>query len=130
MADDEVREDDAEGAPERQKAPVGRLRRISFDATGVDLIAETLGAKATLAPFRLPSAAVYQALISGANGRPATLLTLWPSLRRVDAINSSATVVFTGITGVDLVDGVEVVFRRESRETLIVAIGGKIIVRV
>ena len=82
-----------------------------------------------LAPFGLPGAAVYQLLVPGRGERPAAMLTLWPSLRRVDAIAGSATVVFTAVATVDVVDGVEVQFRRDTGEYLIVARGGKIIVR-
>jgi hypothetical protein len=38
--------------------------------------------------------------------------------------------VFTGVVRVDLVPGVEVQFRRANREVLIVARGGRVIVRV
>ncbi len=109
--------------------PGSRVRRLRFDAQAIDLIAETLGVAVGLAPFRLPGAAVYQVLVPGGEGRPAAMLTLWPSLRRVDAVNGSATVVFTDVATVDLVADVEVQFRRASTEYLIVARGGKIIVR-
>ena len=108
----------------------GRIRRVRFDERGVEAVAAALAADLGVAPFRLPSATVYQALVPGADERPATLLTFWPSIRRVDAINNVATVVFTGITGVEIVAGVEVVFRQDGRATLIVTVGGKIIVRV
>ena len=106
-----------------------RIRRLPYDAESIDLIAETLGVAATLAPFQLPGAAVYQLLIPGTNDRPAALLTLWPSLRRVDAVAGPATVVFTDVATVDLVPDVEVQFRRGTQEYLIVARGGKVIVR-
>jgi hypothetical protein len=107
----------------------GRIRQVAFDAQSVDLVAETLGAAARLADFQLPGAKVWQLTVPGNQERPATMLTLWPSLRRVDAIGSGATVVFTDVTTVDLVAAVEVQFRRSSREYLIIARGGKIIVR-
>jgi hypothetical protein len=50
-------------------------------------------------------------------------------LRRVDAIGGGVAAVFTRIASVQLVDGVEVLFRRESGEYLIVTKGGRIIVR-
>lgn len=107
----------------------GRIRQVPFDPQSVDLIAETLGVPTRLADFQLPGATVWQLIVPGLDERPATLLTLWPSLRRVDAIGAGATVVFTEVTTVDLVAEVEVQFRRSSREYLIVARGGKIIVR-
>ena len=111
-------------------APTGHLiRKVPYDAQSIPLIAETLGGEATLAPFRLPGAAVHQILVPGAAGRPAAMLTLWPSIHRIDAIGGSATVVFTDIAVVDLVGEIEAQFRRTTREYLIVARGGKIIVR-
>jgi hypothetical protein len=112
-----------------QPRPGSRIRRVPYDEPNVELIAETLGVPLGLAPFRLPGAAVYQVLVPGAGERPAAMVTLWPSLRRVDAIGGQATVVFTRVVAVDLVPDVEVQFRRDGGDLLIVARGGKIIVR-
>lgn len=106
-----------------------RIRRVPYDAAAVAMIAEALGAAPRLADFRLPAAAVYQIVVVGKGERPAAMLTLWPSLRRIDAISGGATVVFTDVATVDLVPGVEVQFRRVQHECLIVARGGKVIVR-
>lgn len=106
-----------------------RVRRLPYDATAIDLIAETLCVPVMMAPFRLPGAAVFQLLVPGRDDRPAAMLTLWPSLRRVDAVNGTATVVFTEVATVDLVVDIEVQFRRQTTEYLIVARGGKLIVR-
>lgn len=118
---------DVEAARDLPRGP--RVRRLPYDAEAIDLIGETLGVGVGLAPFRLPGAAVYQVLVPGRDGRPASMLTLWPSIGRVDAVNGTATVVFTEVATVDLVVDVEVQFRRQSREYLIVARGGKLIVR-
>ena len=107
----------------------GRIRRLPFDAASVELIAETLGVSVQLADFQLPGATVFQLVVPGANERPAAMITLWPSLRRVDVIGGSATVVFTTVATVDLVTDIEVQFRRATNEYLIVARGGKVIVR-
>jgi hypothetical protein len=106
-----------------------RIWQVAFDAEAVELVAQTLGVTAGTAPFRLPSGAVYQITVPDKEGRAAVMLTLWPSIRRVDAIAPAATVVFTEVTTVDLVADVEVQFRRANREYLIVARGGKVIVR-
>jgi hypothetical protein len=106
-----------------------RLRTVPFDDAMVDTIAETIDARPSLAPFQLPGAAVYQFTLEGSEGRPSAMVTLWPSLRRVDAIGSGAAVVFTRIASVQLVDGVEVLFRRETGEYLVIAKGGRIVVR-
>jgi hypothetical protein len=124
----------AQGAPEETggravAGGAGRIRQLVYDAQSVDLIAETLAVEVRLAEFQLPGASVWQLLVPGVDGRPATMLTLWPSIHRVDAIGPGATVVFTEVTTVDLVAEVEVQFRRASREYLIAARGGKIIVR-
>src|SRR6478752_6695260 len=106
-----------------------RIDRLQFDAQSIEPIAALLKGELRLADFRLPNAAVHQITVPGADGRAATLLTLWPSLRRVDAIAPGLTVVFTDVVTVDLVEGVEVLFRRGDRDYLVVAIGGKVIVR-
>jgi len=64
-----------------------------------------------------------------AAGDSTTRLTFWTALRRVNAISEHAVVVFTNVVTVELVEGVEALFRRESGEYLIVARGGKIMVR-
>jgi hypothetical protein len=106
-----------------------RLRSVPFEDATVETIAEAIEARPTLAPFQLPGAAVYQFTLTGSEGRPSAMVTLWPSLRRVDAIGSGAAVVFTRISSVQLVDGVEVLFRRETGEYLVIAKGGRIVVR-
>jgi hypothetical protein len=73
--------------------------------------------------------AVIQLDVPSGINRSATTLTFWPSLRRVDAMAEGLLVVFTDVVTVDLVEGVEMLFRRVSGEYLIVAIGGKVIVR-
>lgn len=106
-----------------------KIRTLPFDLAAVEPIAACLGVGASLAPFRLPSSAVWQVTVPGNGGRPQAMLTLWPGIRRIDVIAGPATVVFTDIRSVDLVPGVEVQFRRANREVLIVARGGKVIVR-
>ncbi len=106
-----------------------KIRTVPFEVPAVELIAGCLGVTAALAPFRLPSSAVWQLTVPGSGGRPQAMLTLWPGIRRIDVIAGPTTVVFTAIQSVDLVPGVEVQFRRPNRELLIVARGGKVIVR-
>lgn len=103
--------------------------RIPFDDHAVEAIASALGVPATAAPFRLPGCAVYQLTIENVSGLPATVLTLWPGIQRVDAISPSSAIVFTDVRKVDLVGTVEVQFRRVNQEMLIVARMGKLIVR-
>lgn len=105
------------------------IRTVPFDAQAVGLIAEYLDVAATVAPFRLPSSTVWQMTVPGEQGRPVAMITLWPGIHRVDVVAGPATVVFTDVQSVDLVPGVEVQFRRSNRDYLVVAKGGKVIVR-
>jgi hypothetical protein len=109
--------------------PAPRLRTVPLRNDMVDTIAGAIDARPSLAPFQLPGATVYQFTVNGTEGRPSAMVTIWPSLRRVDAIGSGAAIVFTRIAVVQLVDGVEVLFRRESGEYLVIAKGGRIVVR-
>ncbi len=101
----------------------------AFDAAVIELVGQSLGCDAKLAPFQLPGSSVYQLLVPNAHGQDVTMLTLWPSLHRVDAISPSSAIVFTDVRTVDIVGEVEVQFRRSNRDYLIVARGGKVIVR-
>jgi hypothetical protein len=103
--------------------------RIPFDSQATDRIAEALDVEASRAPFQLPGATVWQILVPGANERPAALVTLCPSLRRVDVVAGPAAIVFTDVIVADLVPLTEVQFRRRNNDYLIVARGGKVVVR-
>jgi hypothetical protein len=114
----------ADASPQRS-----RVRHVPYNREAIDLIAETLGVVAGHASFRLPNATVYQLVVPGQDERPAAMVTLWPSIRRVDVIGTQLTVVYTDVVGVELVDQIEVIFRRRGNEMLIVTRGGKVIVR-
>ncbi len=121
--------DQSETAIERSRNPL--IRTIPFDKDAIDPIAECLAVAATVAPFRLPSSTVWQLTVAPDNApdRPVVMVTLWPGIRRVDVIAGPSTTVFTDVQTVDLVPGVEIQFRRGTRELLIVAAAGKVIVR-
>lgn len=119
---------DATESPELSRSPL--IRTVAFDPRAIDAIAEVLDVAATVAPFRLPSSTVWQMTVPGDAGRPVVMMTLWPGIGRVDVVAGPATVVVTDVRTVDLVPGVEVQFRRANREVLIVARGGKVIVRM
>jgi hypothetical protein len=106
-----------------------RVRMLPYREDFAETYAEAIGARLELAPFQLPGRKVFQFLVEGAEGRPAAMITLWPSIRRVDAIGAGAAVVFTHIASVQVVEDAELLFRRESGEYLVVAKGGKIVVR-
>ena len=110
-------------------APPGRVLRLPFDDRSAADIARVLGSALERAPFQLPGGTVYQLTVKG-YGAARSLVTLWPSIRRVDVIGPGSTVVCTQITTVDLIEGVEVLFRRATGEYLIITVAGKVIVRV
>jgi hypothetical protein len=109
--------------------PQRSIVKLPFDQRAVPEIARLLGVATSLAPFQLPGGEVHQLTLHPPDTPPTVLLTLWPSIKRVDAISASATIVFTRVATVDLVEGVEVLFRRSSSEYLIVTTTGKVIVR-
>lgn len=106
-----------------------KIETLRFDEAAVPRIATLLGIAVETAPFRLPSSTVWQLTVPGTQGRPVAMVTLWTGINRVDVMAGPAAIVFTDVRTVDLVPGVEVQFRRGSREFLIVAIGGRVIVR-
>ena len=118
----------AVGNPDGVRA-ASRVRMLPFREDLAETYAEALGARLELAPFQLPGRKVFLFLVEGEEGRPAAMITLWPSLRRVDAIGAGAAVVFTRVASVQVVEDAELLFRRESGEYLVVARGGKIVVR-
>ena len=114
---------------EHPTAPPGRVLRLRFDDRSAAEVARVLGAQLERAPFQLPGATVYQLMLATATGAPSTMVTLWPGIRRVDVIGPGSTVVVTNIATVDLIEGVEVLFRRASGEYLILTTTGKAIIR-
>jgi hypothetical protein len=113
---------------EHPTAPPGRVLRLPFDDRSAAEIARILGSALERAPFQLPGGTVYQLTVPGA-GTATSLITLWPSIRRVDVIGPGSTVVCTKITTVDLIEDAEVLFRRATGEYLIITVAGKVIVR-
>jgi hypothetical protein len=113
---------------------------VTFDESTVEAVAGLLGVDARKAPFQVPK------LPSGAKGQPATqkapvyqmtvpsaelgqplLLTLWPSLSRVDVRLGKSYWALRDITSVELYPGVEVLFRRDDPPgMLFVSVQGRV----
>ncbi len=115
---------------------------MTFDEAAVHAIAELLGAEARKAPFEVPK------LPPGLEGQPATdkpgpvfqmsvrpdqsggeplLLTLWPSLGRVDVRLGRSYWALREITSVEIYPGVEVLFRRDDPPAfLFVSVKGRV----
>lgn len=105
------------------------ITKIPFDVRAIAEIAAVLESASRPAPFQLPGGEVFQITVPAGDGPPTVMVTFWPTIHRVDAISPAATVVFTDVAMVELVEGVEVLFRRRTGEYLIVTRGGKVIVR-
>ncbi len=110
-------------------SPQRRIDRLPYDDAAIPQIAALFEASTTPASFQYRGTPVLQLAVLSDRGDAPTQLTFWTALRRVDAISDQAVVVFTNVAAVELVEGVEALFRRESGEYLIVARGGKIMVR-
>ena len=106
-----------------------KVRVLPFSSEIVETIALALDAKLARAPFQLPGATVYQITVADPDGHASAMLTLWPSLRRVDVVGGGAVAVFTSVVSVQLVERVEVLFRRENGDYLIVTTRGRIVVK-
>ena len=120
------------------------IERRPFGREALDEIASELGQPLTDAPFALHGEPVWRLTVpvvagpvvaggaAAATPDPAdgavTVLTFWLSLGRVDAVAPAVSVVATGIIAVDLVPGVEAIFRYPGGN-LTVARNGRIMVR-
>jgi len=112
----------------------------TFDETTVQAIAALLGAGARKAPFEVPrlppgaggqpateKAPVYQITLPSAELGQPLLLTLWPSLSRVDVRLGKSYWALRDITSVELYPGVEVLFRREEPPAMLfVSVKGRV----
>lgn len=121
---------------------------MTFDDPSVEAIARLLGAELRQAPFEVPklppgveslsaggrsqppterAAPVYQLTMhSGELGQP-LLVTLWPSLGRVDVRLGRSYWALKGVTSVELYPGVEVLFRRDDPQAfLFISVQGRV----
>jgi hypothetical protein len=113
--------------PERA-SPIAR-REAAYDRTVTPLIADALAAEAERMPFSIPGREVYQIILAGRDGRPQTLVTLWPWIGRVDLVIGAAAISLTGVALVRLESG-GVVFVRRSGETLSLGRDGRVVARL
>ncbi len=120
------------------------VRRIAFDDDALVAIASELGQPLGVAPFQIRGKAVHRIAIpvlagavvptampaghAAGDDQPVTTLTLWTAMRRVDVINPWVTVVASGVIAIDLVAGVEVIFRYPGG-SVTVARNGRVMVR-
>ncbi len=112
---------------------------MTFDEDAVHAIAELLGAEARKAPFEVPKlppgrqaaavkpGPVFQMSVRSQELGEPLLLTLWPSLGRVDVRLGRSYWALREITSVEIYPGVEVLFRRDDPSAfLFVSVKGRV----
>jgi hypothetical protein len=113
---------------------------VIFDEPAVRAIADLLGSEVHRAPFEVPkldggherqpateAGPVFQMSIRSQELGEPLLLTLWPSLSRVDVRLGQSYWALRGITSVELYPGVEVLFRRDDPSAfLFVSVKGRV----
>ena len=111
-----------------------------FDEPAVRAIADLLGSELHNAPFEVPKldrghegqvatepGPVFQMSIRSQELGEPLLITLWPSLSRVDVRLGQSYWALRGITSVELYPGVEVLFRRDNPSAfLFVSVKGRV----
>ena len=114
---------------------------MTFDEDTVHAIAELLGAEARKAPFEVPKlppgregqlatdkpGPVFQMSVRSQEIGEPLLITLWPSLGRVDVRLGRSYWALREITSVELYPGVEVLFRRDDPSAfLFISVKGRV----
>lgn len=99
---------------------------LPFTDAAVLPISALLGVVAAAEPYTVRGTPVYRLDVPNvALGINVTVL-LWPSLARVDVRIGDCRIVYRGVAMVELLPGVEVIFRRASGEGyLFVSVGGR-----
>ena len=99
---------------------------LPFRDAAVAEIAALLGVTARVEPYRVRDAAVYRLMVPNASLGVEVAVILWPSIGRVDVRLGDCSMVYKGVTEVELIPGVEVIFRRSREEGyLFVSTGGR-----
>jgi hypothetical protein len=97
----------------RARCPSRRWReRLEFNEQSIPVIAQTLDVVMSEAPYSIHGATVYEAsLFNQPLGRHVQVV-FWPSIRRIDAYVGDCQIIFKQITEVQILPGIEVIFRR------------------
>jgi hypothetical protein len=99
---------------------------LLFTEDAVVEIAALLGVPACVEPYRARDAAVYRIVLPNPSLGVEVVVILWPSLGRVDVRLGDCSMVYKGVTEVELIPGVEVIFRRPGDEGyLFISVGGR-----
>lgn len=134
-------DDDAPDDAALPAIPAGSsARRWPFDRATLTEVAALLAGTLEAAPFQLHGAPVFRLTVPGSEAAPNDdtaevrpdncILMCWPSIGRLDVSRAreGLSVVTTGIAAVDLIPGVEAVFRH-AHGSVTVARGGRVMVR-
>jgi hypothetical protein len=98
-----------------------------YDEAVIPQVAELLGASVSERPLAVQGGRVFELRLRNRALGLEVLLTLWPSLRRVDARVGDVLAIIKGISRVTLEPGVEAVFWKEPGPGyLLVTITGKV----
>lgn len=99
---------------------------LLFTERAVPEIAALLGVTAQIEPYAVGGAAVFRLTVPNASLGMAVAVILWPSIGRVDVRIGDCSMVYKGVTAVELVPEVEVIFRRgDGGGYLFVSAGGR-----
>jgi len=100
---------------------------LPFTEEAVSAIAALLGVTACREPYAVHGAAVYRLDVPNVSLGMAVTVLLWPSIRRVDVRIGDCSMVYKAVATVELLPGVEVIFRRSEAEGhLFVSAGGRV----
>jgi hypothetical protein len=99
---------------------------LPFTEAAVPEIAALLGVAAVVEPYAVRGGAVYRLEVRNAILDTDIALLLWPSIGRADVRIGDCSMVYKGVTAVELVPDVEVIFRRGTTGGyLFVSVGGR-----
>jgi hypothetical protein len=99
---------------------------LPFTEAAVHEIAVLLGVPASVEPYRVRDGTVYRMALPNPSLGVEVVVILWPSLGRVDVRLGDCSMVYKGVTDVELIPDVEVIFRRRNEDGyLFVSVGGR-----
>jgi hypothetical protein len=99
---------------------------LPFTEAAVSEIAALLGVAACVEPYRVRDAAVHRMALPNLSLGLEITVILWPSISRVDVRLGNCSMVYKGVTDLELIPGVEVIFRRRGEDGyLFVSVDGR-----
>ena len=99
---------------------------LPFTEDGVPQIAALLGVPAVAEPYTVRGAPVFRLDVPNRVLGVTVSVLLWPALARVDVRIGDCSLVYKGVASVELLPGVEVIFRRAAGDGyLFISVGGR-----